>query len=827
MTRLVTRPFLVVTAATFAFFLYVGVLVPLVPRYVEDELGGGELGIGLAIAVFAGVAIAVRPLIGQLVVRYGRRAVMIGGAAPRRRCRLGVRLRRLAAGPPRAARRHRGRRGGAVRRRDDAHRRPQPGGSPRRGGVVLLRRRVRRHRHRSDHRRGDARHVGLPQRVRPRRAVRRRRRPRVDRRARPTCPSATRASSTATPAPRSRTAAWLHPAAVGPGIVLASGMAAFAVFSAFLPDYSTVARPVRVRRAVRRVQRHMPRGAPRRRPAPRTARPAPRRDDRLHDARTRLGAARRRDRAVGVVGRRSVRRCRHGVHVPVADGVHGQPHARRRATAGDQLVHDVLRGRYRRRRARPRCARRRVRQARPGSPPPSRLCVVGCWLLRSVVIPTRVRSSASRCRPSPPRCRQLAICTTPRRGHSCCPISASQRAAQPPSWNHGVGPRTVLPSGAEPRCALRRLVRRRRAHDRHLLPSELPRRHAASDATSSSSRPPRRPTSTATGRASDAAPTPRLARRSGTSAATSSPGRCACSATVSSIARASSGLARRLHYSDRHLNRVITDELGAGPLAIARAQRATTARVLIETSECRSRRSPSPPGSAASASSTTRCKPCSQRRRRSCAPPHRRSGPERRRRRASSPSTSPCVRRSTSPPRCRSSPPAPSPGSSTPTESGYRRALALPNGHGVADVSGEAVQRAGRTYVGVAFRLADWRDLAPAVRRIRRLLDLDADPVAVDAALGNDAVLADLVAAAPGLRVPGSVDPFETAVRAVVGQQVSVAGARTIVGRIVGPRSAHRWPCPTTTSRTCSRRRPHSPPSTRRGCRCRTAGGRR
>ena len=69
------------TAATFAFFMYVGVLVPLVPRYIEDELRGGELGIGLAIAAFAGVAIAVRPLIGHLVVRYGRRAVMIGGAA--------------------------------------------------------------------------------------------------------------------------------------------------------------------------------------------------------------------------------------------------------------------------------------------------------------------------------------------------------------------------------------------------------------------------------------------------------------------------------------------------------------------------------------------------------------------------------------------------------------------------------------------------------------------------------------------------------------------------------------------------------------------------
>jgi MFS family permease len=79
--RLLSRPFLAVTGATLVFFVYVGVLVPLVPKYIEDELGGGELGIGLAIASFAGVAIAIRPLIGQLIVRYGRRAVMGGGAA--------------------------------------------------------------------------------------------------------------------------------------------------------------------------------------------------------------------------------------------------------------------------------------------------------------------------------------------------------------------------------------------------------------------------------------------------------------------------------------------------------------------------------------------------------------------------------------------------------------------------------------------------------------------------------------------------------------------------------------------------------------------------
>jgi AraC family transcriptional regulator of adaptative response / DNA-3-methyladenine glycosylase II len=116
---------------------------------------------------------------------------------------------------------------------------------------------------------------------------------------------------------------------------------------------------------------------------------------------------------------------------------------------------------------------------------------------------------------------------------------------------------------------------------------------------------------------------------------------------------------------------------------------------------------------------------------------------------------------------------------------GYHRALALPNGHGIATVDAAPVVKGDRMHVRVTLQLADWRDLAPAVRRVRRLFDLDSDPVAIDAALGSDPVLVDLVARRPGLRVPGSVDPFETAVRAVVGQQVSVGGARTIVGRIV------------------------------------------
>jgi MFS family permease len=79
-TRLVSKPFIAVTAAALAFFVYVGMLVPIVPTFIDDELGGGEIGVGLSLAAFAAAAICARPLIGRLVERHGRRTVMIGGA---------------------------------------------------------------------------------------------------------------------------------------------------------------------------------------------------------------------------------------------------------------------------------------------------------------------------------------------------------------------------------------------------------------------------------------------------------------------------------------------------------------------------------------------------------------------------------------------------------------------------------------------------------------------------------------------------------------------------------------------------------------------------
>lgn len=78
--RLITGPFVAVTAAAAMFFVYIGILVAVVPRFVENELGAGEIGVGLTLAVFALAAIAVRPLIGWIGDRRGRRVLMMGGA---------------------------------------------------------------------------------------------------------------------------------------------------------------------------------------------------------------------------------------------------------------------------------------------------------------------------------------------------------------------------------------------------------------------------------------------------------------------------------------------------------------------------------------------------------------------------------------------------------------------------------------------------------------------------------------------------------------------------------------------------------------------------
>lgn len=112
----------------------------------------------------------------------------------------------------------------------------------------------------------------------------------------------------------------------------------------------------------------------------------------------------------------------------------------------------------------------------------------------------------------------------------------------------------------------------------------------------------------------------------------------------------------------------------------------------------------------------------------------------------------------------------------------YARTLHLPHGPGAVEVTAMLAPDGWRLSAGI--ELTSLADVGVATARVRRLLDLDADPLAVDAALSADPVLARLVAAVPGLRVPGAVDPEEMVLRAMVGQQISVAAARGHLSRL-------------------------------------------
>jgi len=239
------------------------------------------------------------------------------------------------------------------------------------------------------------------------------------------------------------------------------------------------------------------------------------------------------------------------------------------------------------------------------------------------------------------------------------------------------------------------------------------------------------------------------------------------------------GLARRLWYTERHLHRLLAAEVGAGPLALARARRAHTARLLIETTDL-------PITELAFAAGFTSIRQFNDTIREVFAVTPR----ELRRARGHRSETVPgeislrlpfrtpfdaktllqfLGRRTV-------------PGVEAFDGETYRRTLRLPHGAGVVVLSD------GGDHVRCVLRLENLRDLGTAVQRCRRLLDLDADPIAVSDVLGADPVLGTLVQRSPGRRVPGSVDGAELAVRAVLGQQISVAVARTLAGRLVAGR---------------------------------------
>ncbi|MGH3411560.1 MAG: DNA-3-methyladenine glycosylase 2 family protein [Marmoricola sp.] len=237
------------------------------------------------------------------------------------------------------------------------------------------------------------------------------------------------------------------------------------------------------------------------------------------------------------------------------------------------------------------------------------------------------------------------------------------------------------------------------------------------------------------------------------------------------------GLAHRLGYSQRQVNRVVTASFGAGPLALARARRAQTARVLVETTGLSFADIAFAAGFASvrQFNQTVRevyaASPTELRGRRE---PARTSGTVTSRIGVREPFGAEQLLAFLAPRAV--------PGVEAAGEGWYERSLALPHGAGIV-----RVELADRTPGSVTcrFTLADARDLAPALERTRRLLDADCDPVAVDEQLSDDPRLAPLVRRRPGLRVPGHVDGAELAARAVLGQQVSVAGARTLAARLV------------------------------------------
>ncbi len=238
------------------------------------------------------------------------------------------------------------------------------------------------------------------------------------------------------------------------------------------------------------------------------------------------------------------------------------------------------------------------------------------------------------------------------------------------------------------------------------------------------------------------------------------------------------GLADRLGYTPRHLGRLLTAELGASPLSLARARRAHTARVLLTTTAL-------PIGDIAFAAGFSSIRQFNETIRDVYA-----TDPTALRARAKPLPTQPGSLALRLPVRAPFAADAllaffalrAVPGVESVDGRTYSRSLRLP--HGVGTVHLTMPAPGGSPVVAAVLRLQHLADLAPAVDRCRRLLDLDADPVGIDSVLGLDPALAASVAAAPGLRLPGAVDGPEMLIRALLGQQVTVAAARTAVARL-------------------------------------------
>ncbi|ROS76473.1 DNA-3-methyladenine glycosylase 2 family protein [Cellulomonas sp. PhB143] len=256
------------------------------------------------------------------------------------------------------------------------------------------------------------------------------------------------------------------------------------------------------------------------------------------------------------------------------------------------------------------------------------------------------------------------------------------------------------------------------------------------------------------------------------------------------------GLAARLGYSARQLGRVLTTELGAGPLALARAVRAQTARTLVVGTDL-------PFADVAFAAGFGSIRQFND----TVAEVY---------------ATTPTALRATRPRRTAPTPGEPAAGGlpaavdlalpvrepfdaagifaflaaravdgvEVVTRTGYARTLALPGGPATVRAGWAPGTARGPARFTLRLHLTSLADLPAATARVRRLFDLDADPQAVDGALAQDPALAPGVRAVPGIRVPGAAEPHEILFRALVGQQISVRAARTHLGRLAALGSA-------------------------------------
>ncbi|MFI0720350.1 bifunctional transcriptional activator/DNA repair enzyme AdaA [Streptomyces sp. NPDC021224] len=248
------------------------------------------------------------------------------------------------------------------------------------------------------------------------------------------------------------------------------------------------------------------------------------------------------------------------------------------------------------------------------------------------------------------------------------------------------------------------------------------------------------------------------------------------------------GLASRLGYSARQVQRQLNAELGAGPIALARAQRGHTARVLLQTTTMQAADIAFAAGFASVRQFNETIREIY-----AATPTELRAARPAPTREARAAATGVPLRLAYRGPYdtgyvfgflAEHAVPGVEEVTGRPGTRTYRRTLRLPHGAGVAEV-GERPGRGG--WLDCRLHLDDLRDLTTATQRMRRLFDLDADPYAVAERLGADPALAERVAARPGVRAPGSADPEEFALRAVLGE-ASAAVVAAYGERLAQPR---------------------------------------